>query len=30
MAFYQEVCGIFFVLRKVFEVRETGNPEVPL
>ena len=29
VAFYQEVCRIFF-LRKVFEVRETGNPEVPL
>ena len=31
VAFYQEVCRIFFFfLRKVFEVRETGNPEVPL
>ena len=30
VVFYQEVGRIFFFLRKVFEVRETGNPEVPL
>ena len=30
VAFYQEVCRIFFFLRKVFEELETGNPEVPL
>ena len=28
--FSRSVRDIFFFLRKVFEVRETGNPEVPL